>query len=128
MTDYDYIDENPFPGRSYYRLKQVDFDGTIAYSPVVTILNSESPILAVFPNPSASPESVQLKLFNTTGSGPSLISITDSTGKLLSAFQADLSDGLVLGEIINASRLRSGVFTIKVLHGARVFVHKLIIY
>jgi hypothetical protein len=32
MTDYNFIDKNPAQGIVYYRLKQVDFDGTISYS------------------------------------------------------------------------------------------------
>ena len=36
-TDYVTKDENPFYGRSYYRLKQTDYDGTFTFSPVVAI-------------------------------------------------------------------------------------------
>jgi hypothetical protein len=35
VTDYDYTDEISKPGKYSYRLKQIDFDGTITYSNVV---------------------------------------------------------------------------------------------
>jgi len=36
-TDYQTLDERPNKGISYYRLKQIDFDGTISYSNIVSV-------------------------------------------------------------------------------------------
>ena len=47
-------DENPIYGRSYYRLKQTDFDGKFTYSDL-QVINYEGPrfsSLQVYPNPS----------------------------------------------------------------------------
>jgi hypothetical protein len=41
LTRYEYKDERPFKGVSYYRLKQIDTDGTFEYLPVVAV-NTES--------------------------------------------------------------------------------------
>lgn len=49
-TDYSIIDEAPLPGISYYRLKQIDFDGTYTYSHVVSVKRGEDPFI-VYPNP-----------------------------------------------------------------------------
>jgi hypothetical protein len=51
---YDRIDNNPYTGRSYYRLKQTDFNGKYAYSSIVAIenANQEKNQLTIFPNPS----------------------------------------------------------------------------
>ena len=53
-TDYEAIDESPLAGWSYYRLQQVDFDGTTDYSPVraVEFQKATAPI-RVYPNPSS---------------------------------------------------------------------------
>ena len=51
---YEFADNSPLIGRSYYRLKQKDFDGTVSYSDLVTI-EYEGPkfaSLSTFPNPS----------------------------------------------------------------------------
>jgi fibronectin-binding autotransporter adhesin len=54
--DYVAVDAKPLPGTSYYRLRQVDLDGAVAYSPVATVRFGEeqaAPTLAVYPNPTA---------------------------------------------------------------------------
>ena len=50
---YDFVDTDPLPGRAYYRLRQVDLDGTIAYGPVRTVLFEAPNHPTVFPNPVA---------------------------------------------------------------------------
>lgn len=50
--NYSAIDDGPFAGLSYYRLKQTDFDGTFSYSKVVTVTLEPQGELEVFPNPS----------------------------------------------------------------------------
>lgn len=37
ITNYSYSDDNIINGVSYYRLKQLDFDGSINYSPIVSV-------------------------------------------------------------------------------------------
>lgn len=51
---YEFVDDSPFLGQSYYRLKQTDFDGKFTYSDPVMINNEgpESAVLSVYPNPS----------------------------------------------------------------------------
>ncbi len=49
---YEYIDDAPYPGVSYYRLNQVDIDGKSVYSDVVSIhLNDMEHNVMVYPNP-----------------------------------------------------------------------------
>jgi hypothetical protein len=38
-NNYSFTDENPFPGTTYYRLKQMDFDGQYEYSKVIDVTN-----------------------------------------------------------------------------------------
>lgn len=46
---YEFIDNNPNPGNSYYRLKQVDFDGKVEYSHLVTLDFLHDEKFLVFP-------------------------------------------------------------------------------
>lgn len=78
LTKYGSVDVAPLIGTSYYRLKQVDFDGTTAYSPVESVENTHSTLdiqLNVYPNPASdyivisglSEEVGQVFLLNTAG-------------------------------------------------------------
>ena len=65
-NDYEFIDYFPLSGINYYRLKQIDFDGTFTYSDIVSVSmknNDELLILSVFPNPTNG------KILNLTTSG-----------------------------------------------------------
>ncbi|MBO9611118.1 MAG: hypothetical protein J7619_00405 [Dyadobacter sp.] len=48
-SDYSFIDKTPL-FNSYYRLKQLDFDGKFAYSSIVSVKNANSAIVT-YPNP-----------------------------------------------------------------------------
>jgi len=51
MESYSLMDENPYSGLSYYRLKQTDYNGSFTYSKVVPVtIEEETPIL-IYPNP-----------------------------------------------------------------------------
>jgi len=50
MLHYAAYDEHPHPGTTYYRLKQVDHDGTEDYSPMVAVTIKEAGAM-VYPNP-----------------------------------------------------------------------------
>jgi hypothetical protein len=51
-TDYVFVDEQPLPGRSYYRLKQNDFNGDFEYSHIVSVVFEETnELFSVSPNP-----------------------------------------------------------------------------
>lgn len=69
---YQFIDQNPFQ-TSYYRLKQLDHDGTFAYSRIVQV-RSEMAALKVYPNPAkgqlfieSSAENETVQVYNLKG-------------------------------------------------------------
>jgi len=49
--DYQFIDYDPIPGISYYRLKQTDFDGQFEYFDPSVIFYEPINLFRVFPNP-----------------------------------------------------------------------------
>lgn len=52
MTAYEFVDEFPFSGINYYRLRQVDFDGSFLYSQTIQVrFEDGEPSLTVSPNP-----------------------------------------------------------------------------
>lgn len=48
--DYSFTDTAPFPGINYYRLKQIDFDGSYYYSDIETV-KFETTGIQLWPNP-----------------------------------------------------------------------------
>ena len=54
ISNYNVVDGNPFPGTSYYRLKQIDFDGNYEYSKsqIIHLKKQETSRVNVYPNPS----------------------------------------------------------------------------
>ncbi len=48
---YTYLDENARTGLNYYRLEQIDYDGQVGYSDMVTVHLAEKRGFSVYPNP-----------------------------------------------------------------------------
>jgi len=51
LSYYSAKDENPLSGESYYRIKQIDFDGSIDYSEIDVVVRPAGAITTLFPNP-----------------------------------------------------------------------------
>jgi hypothetical protein len=75
---YQFTDFKPLPGENYYRLRQVDFDGQFAYSPIRKVHIGDMNNFTVYPNP------VPAEFFiKTNTSGPVQIIIYDANGRSL---------------------------------------------
>ncbi len=77
---FDFLDKQPNPGNNFYRVKQVDKDGTTTYSSIIniTILNNVNVI--VFPNPVYDKISIKLASMNAE---IFKLQITDMQGKVI---------------------------------------------
>lgn len=64
VINYSFLDEAPLPGVNYYRLKQVDKDGTSDYSKIIAVSpQTEATQFVIYPNPSDG-SSVRLQFDN----------------------------------------------------------------
>ncbi|MEQ9098821.1 MAG: DUF2341 domain-containing protein [Imperialibacter sp.] len=74
---YRAVDHQPYPGKSFYRLKQTDFDGTISYSDVEKVDFTLSSDLTIYPNPSGN----RFKLRGSNSFNPSHVKIYNTAGQ-----------------------------------------------
>jgi hypothetical protein len=100
ISNYQWVDDRPMKGQSYYRLQQQDYDGGIAYSPIQSILlNTDD--FRVFPNPFTN----EINLINGQGE----LRIFNAFGKLVTQLQVNEEQ-----QIIDLSYLPKGSYLITI--------------
>jgi hypothetical protein len=85
LLTYSDKDRGPLDGLSYYRLKQIDFDGQFAYSEIVTVFNNliqSTDDVFMFPNPSSN-GSVFIRIPEGLNKIQTELRLFDISGKLL---------------------------------------------
>ncbi|MEO0895426.1 MAG: PQQ-dependent sugar dehydrogenase [Bacteroidota bacterium] len=78
---YQYRDDNPFEGESFYRLRMVDLDGTFDYSEIRRILFNEQKV-EIYPNPVYPSQPISMRLGGFAGQFIQ-VSVYDLQGKWL---------------------------------------------
>lgn len=108
QLNYQFTDANPAPGVNYYRIRQIDKDGSSEYSKMVkvsyNIQESNSIVRNYYPNP------VSDKLFIQLGAGirqVEAVRFTDASGKILSAQKPAVSPDGILN--VSTKGLQSGL-------------------
>lgn len=109
---YQFIDQLPLSGKSWYRLRQVDIDGKINYTPVLMISRDFNSLqqVSVFPNPVYG-TSVYLN-FNTSQTGAQTFMLYNQGGVLLKQVTVNLVAGSQLIEI-QTGPLPAGIYFIR---------------
>ncbi len=119
MINYSFRDSYPFPGVSYYRLRQVDYDGTFAYSQIAAVnIPDKENSFNIFPNPS---NGFAYILWDSEYEITS-IAVNDLLGKKLSCINMDNSAGL---RELNLSHLPNGIYLIQVFMNGQWFTEKI---
>ncbi len=107
---YQTSDKNPINGINYYRLKQVDFDGTTNYSDIVKVeIKSEK--IELFPNPVAG--TLYLRMSDFTNRSVEF-QITDLTGKTMLAGSTEINEGIVTIPLSEVGSFPLGTYMVRV--------------
>ena len=96
-TTYDAVDRQPLPGLSYYRLKQIDNDGTVAYSPVVSVQSDGLVDISIYPNPTAG--KVIISLPAALAASAPRVRISDLMGRVVQEVSLPTSGEVDLGAL-----------------------------
>jgi len=116
---YKTNDPNNHSGDTYYRLKQVDLDGSFAYSSVVAVKGASAPFtVTAFPNPAQS-KKIAFKVTGSKISEPLIVTIYDVRGRIIykNSNTALTSDEQVFHT--NLSPVSPGKYIIKVKNSDR---------
>lgn len=118
VNDYQFVDINVEDGLNYYRLKQVDFDGSFDYSSI-KVLRAKNELdneVAVYPNPSSSN-------FRFTGLGEETndVQIFSLDGALVKEATVQFQESIQIGD------LPSGTYFVQRKNINGVYQHKLIV-
>ncbi len=128
--EYVFTDNHPLNGNAYYRLKQVDVNGTASYSDVVAVSFSfvSEATLDVFPNPYNGNGRLNLKLNGHTGNKEVLVILLDPLGQQVvsKVFVTDQNGSFIVG-LDPTDQLASGIYTITGASDNQVFQQKLVI-
>ena len=85
ILKYRFIDRQPFTGRSYYRLKQVDYNGNHTYSPIegVLIKSQIEHRLSLRPNPASKNGTLSIDYLIPAEVGSGVLIIYDLKGRMM---------------------------------------------
>lgn len=110
---YSFVDQNPVPGVNYYRLKQVDFDGSHTYSNIVSAkISTKSVITSVIPNPV---NEVAIVRFGEKLPERSKLQVLSSMGQVLATYHVENT----FSQEINLDRFEKGIYFLRIKNAER---------
>lgn len=115
---YKTMDYSPLFGRSYYRLKQTDYDGNFTYSRIETVVFEPKEFMEIYPNPAHNQFNLRGKNINQVA-----ITISNSLGQLIDLIPQFENNELTY----NVAHLKRGTYIIKGVFMESIVVKKLVI-
>ncbi len=112
-TRYSYTDNENYGGEMYYRLQQVDYDGTRTASEIIVAKCADyelDPSVAVFPNPFRSEVTLSLENF---GNKPATVEVFNVMGTLVRTVNIDAT-GNNYETVLNLEELSAATYTIRI--------------
>lgn len=121
---YEFEDPNPKVDINYYRLRQVDFDGSISYSKVISLVpNAEYGFdFSIMPNPNNG--AFEILVAGIYSGQTNYIEVTDLSGKIL--FTGSTNNDAIIP--ITLSNIQNGVYLVRIENDKQSITKKLVIY
>jgi len=117
LITYQTADHNAIDGNNYFRLRQVDIDGTEKlYDPInVSCSEVTTGYFSSFPNPSGT--SFQVVVNNKELIGACTLNMVDATGKVIEQRTIEVKEGINLF-VVN-QELNPGIYFLNITNGAK---------
>jgi hypothetical protein len=118
LLNYEATDANAMEGNNYYRLTQVDIDGTTKTYDVINVscLGAAKGYFSAYPNPSTGSFQVILNDKNLVGSGN--LSVKDTKGAAILNRTIEVKPGINMFSVTDLN-LAPGVYYIQIVNGER---------
>jgi len=108
---YNLVDDNAFAGVSYYRLKQLDFDGSFAYSEIRAVAGTpQSTDIQIFPNPAGDCINIRIQAVMKNA----FVQIFDSKGSLVLQTTRQIGTDKLI-QLTNIRDFADGVYMIHII-------------
>jgi hypothetical protein len=128
ILNYESLDDAPHSGLSYYRLKQTDFNGSFAYSDIVSLIWAASGKIEgqLFPNPATAVNATTVRVCGFQ-SNEVMINITNAQGQLMhrQAVALDAECNAILLDRVKA--LSPGIYVVSMSSDTQSFSEQLVI-
>jgi hypothetical protein len=124
LLNYSYLDKDKPNTTIYYRLRQVDYDGTDKFSDIIQIRcenNMEKPTISIYPNPFNSILNIEFKNWDMKSAEIELVDITSrtiKTWKLENTLQNFVYE-------VNLSNLNPAMYMLKIKTSSGVIMRKI---
>jgi hypothetical protein len=128
ILEYPETDFNPYTGVSYYRLKQVDFDGSYSYSQIIPVeYNPTGDVsINVYPNPTNAGQGFNVELYGLASQQVKL-RLFDVSGKLLVNKTITDNNKSSVTNMQLPYNVASGIYTIVIQSEQGVYSKKLVV-
>lgn len=114
LKSYNSLDEKPYIGTSYYRLKQTDFDGKFEYSDIVPVkIDDNISNATIYPNPITNNGVLE---FNANSTDVIVVTIYDVSGRIILNNQHFTNKGINKIQL-ETSNLTNGMYFISLKNG-----------
>jgi hypothetical protein len=127
-VEYNYEDKKLQPGKYFYRLKQIDYNGNYEYFdlalPVIISKPNEFALGQSYPNPSNPKSNIDFQLPERTKVN---ISVYNLLGQLVSTLVNEELDAGIYTAEFNGNNLSSGTYIYRITAGSYTEVRKLIL-
>ena len=113
VLNYVFYDNEPYTGISYYRLKQVDYNGQFTYSDIRSVYIGTINIISIYPNPAS--DFIQYEVGSEAG-GAVTITLYDVLGREVFSKEETISAG-IFKEKISTVGFSSGNYLLRITNG-----------